>query len=275
MTTELTLDSLASTINDRHRRALSLAGSALEYARECGQALNEAKGQVPHGAWQSWLANNCPGISDRQTQKYMQVERQWDFIAAANVDGLATIDGALARIAEQKPMSNAPPEAHVPEETYTDTDHSTQCEERSDPESSVTSPTLLDVELDTERSDPQESHPPAQKRDALKRPVPDQFIEPYETGRKLKQFIRKLNGLRTRIEGYDCGQGADATGIGEAFTHLKDFQDAVQSMIYHTECPRCHETTNRDCKLCSGAGWVPESRTCLFSDHERDWLGIP
>jgi hypothetical protein len=77
---EPTLKSLAAKICDRHRRAQSLAESAIRYAKEAGEALLEAKGQLPHGSFLPWLADNFPDISTRQLNRYMQVTRDWDEI---------------------------------------------------------------------------------------------------------------------------------------------------------------------------------------------------
>jgi hypothetical protein len=45
----------------------------VERAIKLGKALNQAKGQVPHGAWLPWLKEYCPEVSERTAQRYMRL----------------------------------------------------------------------------------------------------------------------------------------------------------------------------------------------------------
>ncbi len=46
--------------------------AALKHALRAGELLSEAKGQLPHGAFGPWLAENFAG-SDRTARAYMRV----------------------------------------------------------------------------------------------------------------------------------------------------------------------------------------------------------
>ena len=53
--------------------ATNLQG-AVEHGIACGQLLLEAKAQLAHGEWLSWLAENC-NVSPRSARLYMQLWR--------------------------------------------------------------------------------------------------------------------------------------------------------------------------------------------------------
>ena len=69
------LRSLAAKIRAEHGKATASAINALEHAVKAGRLLIEAKGAVDHGKWLPWLKANCPEISDRTVQAYMQVAK--------------------------------------------------------------------------------------------------------------------------------------------------------------------------------------------------------
>lgn len=78
--TPIELYSLAAVIEQHHAEASILAKDAkskafdaIKSALLCGQALNKAKGMVPHGQWLRWLGENCKDIEDRTAQKYMRL----------------------------------------------------------------------------------------------------------------------------------------------------------------------------------------------------------
>lgn len=110
------LDSLAVQINEAHAAAERDAHSALAQARKAGDLLHQAKGELPHGEWGTWLRNNC-SVSERQAQKYMRVATHWPEIK----DKAESLRAALEVLADPKgdpnptrgadlkrPKSNAP-----------------------------------------------------------------------------------------------------------------------------------------------------------------------
>jgi hypothetical protein len=78
------LDALAATASAAHERAQAAARSSAGYARECGEALANAKSLLPHGQWLPWLRQHVPTVSERLAQYYMRVARRWDELQAAN-----------------------------------------------------------------------------------------------------------------------------------------------------------------------------------------------
>ena len=68
------LNTLATHINEEHRRCEEAFRSTLEHALRAGELLIEAKDGVPHGSWEAWLADNFDG-SLRTAQAYMRVAR--------------------------------------------------------------------------------------------------------------------------------------------------------------------------------------------------------
>jgi len=65
----------ADSINEAHRLAKASAETAVEHAIRCGQLLIERKSQIPHGDWQTWVAENCE-FSERQSRRYVQAAKR-------------------------------------------------------------------------------------------------------------------------------------------------------------------------------------------------------
>jgi hypothetical protein len=57
----------------------------------CGGYLLQAKEQNGHGNWITWLAENCPDISERMAQRYMRVARELPKLNLANPTRLSDI----------------------------------------------------------------------------------------------------------------------------------------------------------------------------------------
>ena len=74
---------LAGSINAAYAQAGAQATDAKQNARiaveralECGQLMTRQKRALPHGAWQTWLATNCPTISAPTARRYMMLARR-------------------------------------------------------------------------------------------------------------------------------------------------------------------------------------------------------
>lgn len=76
---------LAAEINSEHQKGVEALKVAVLHFRAAGKSLREAKQQVPHGEWQSWLKKNFKG-SPETAQVYMKVDRNWDKRLAGAVD---------------------------------------------------------------------------------------------------------------------------------------------------------------------------------------------
>lgn len=66
------LDGIAERINDAVFNAESAARSAVQYALEAGELLNQAKQKVGHGEWLNWLGSNIK-LAPRTCQAYMRL----------------------------------------------------------------------------------------------------------------------------------------------------------------------------------------------------------
>jgi Protein of unknown function (DUF3102) len=69
------LAKLADRINKSHADFVAFGEDMVERAMTIGDLLIEAKDKTPHGRWQPWLRDNCPRISERTAQVYMQLAR--------------------------------------------------------------------------------------------------------------------------------------------------------------------------------------------------------
>jgi Protein of unknown function (DUF3102) len=80
------LRNLATRIKAAH----AAVGSAMRHAIEAGQLLIEAKKQVPHGAWLSWLEQKCE-MRERTAQAYMRIARQLEQLDDAKAQRVADL----------------------------------------------------------------------------------------------------------------------------------------------------------------------------------------
>ena len=69
---QLTLFDLATIANQEHALARQAFVSTLEHAIRAGEALSEAKAQLPHGEWLPWLDANFDA-TNRTAQMYMRL----------------------------------------------------------------------------------------------------------------------------------------------------------------------------------------------------------
>jgi N6-adenosine-specific RNA methylase IME4 len=67
------LAKLATQINAEHQAVIGAVKRGIEHAFAAGELLLEAKAKVGHGGWLSWLAENCPDVSERSAQRYMKL----------------------------------------------------------------------------------------------------------------------------------------------------------------------------------------------------------
>lgn len=95
------LAALASQINAEHTAAAAAFVTGIDRARACGELLLHAKRLCAHGQWLPWLERNCPGVGNRQAQKYMRLARNWEKLKLANANSGAhlPINAALAELA--------------------------------------------------------------------------------------------------------------------------------------------------------------------------------
>jgi predicted transcriptional regulator len=80
---EKSLGKLAEEINAEHRACEAALRSGLRHAVRAGELLTEAKEQVKHGEWGTWLSANFGG-SERTAQAYMRVWREMPKLEGAN-----------------------------------------------------------------------------------------------------------------------------------------------------------------------------------------------
>ncbi len=84
------LATLAEQINAEHRACDDAFRSGLRHAVNAGSLLAEAKAQVEHGQWGSWLEDNFEG-SPRTAQAYMKVAREVPNLDAAKAQRVADL----------------------------------------------------------------------------------------------------------------------------------------------------------------------------------------
>jgi hypothetical protein len=82
------LSDLAPRIREAHQAAEANRQSAVASAIMVGQLLEEARAQVPHGEWLSWLERNT-GLSQRTAQRYLRYAKHADELKDAAVIDLS------------------------------------------------------------------------------------------------------------------------------------------------------------------------------------------
>jgi len=74
------LTELATRANRAHKACERAVNSALQHARDCKQALLEAKATGGHGHFEDWIGEHCR-FSVRMARRYMTIAKGWDVIA--------------------------------------------------------------------------------------------------------------------------------------------------------------------------------------------------
>lgn len=100
------LDTLAAQINSAHVQFQEKYKTSLVLAYQIGGLLVQAKAQVAHGGWLSWIEENC-AFGERTAQTYMKVFRQWDTVSKSAETADLTIDGALQLLSEKNDVLEA------------------------------------------------------------------------------------------------------------------------------------------------------------------------
>jgi Protein of unknown function (DUF3102) len=96
---EKSLGKLAEEINAEHQACEEALRSGLRHAVRAGELLTEAKGQIKHGEWGRWVAENFEG-SERTAQAYMRVWRELPKLKGANPQRVTDLSfrGALEEL---------------------------------------------------------------------------------------------------------------------------------------------------------------------------------
>src|SRR5205814_1603457 len=74
-----TLDQLAATANDAHRRCFKAGREMVEYAIQAGEALIIVKNDVRHGDWLKWVGEHFEASVDT-AENYMLVARNSELV---------------------------------------------------------------------------------------------------------------------------------------------------------------------------------------------------
>lgn len=97
---QISLDSLATRINDKYAMSLHHQEQALIYAAQCGDELIQAKKLCKHGEWVPWVESNC-NVQQTQANRYMRLATEMPELLTPNcawTHNLPTITAALALI---------------------------------------------------------------------------------------------------------------------------------------------------------------------------------
>lgn len=79
-------------INAAAKKALEATSAAAKAAIEVGRLLSEAKEEVPHGQWESWIKENL-SFGPRQARRYLEIYRDRDAVMErVATDGVFILD---------------------------------------------------------------------------------------------------------------------------------------------------------------------------------------
>lgn len=99
----MSLSTLATEIVAEHEACERASKSAVEHAVRCGELLIEAKGEVEHGQWLLWLAENFPAHINTASN-YMRLAAN-----SQRVVNSGSIREALADLAAPRPAPTPSP----------------------------------------------------------------------------------------------------------------------------------------------------------------------
>ena len=73
---QVSLRELADRANSAHGMVNKHGGAMFVSAKDAGLVLSEARELSPHGAWMSWLAENCK-FSHTTAMRYIAISENW------------------------------------------------------------------------------------------------------------------------------------------------------------------------------------------------------
>ena len=86
----IVITELGGLIRTEISAATAAARSAVEHAVRAGELLIEAKAQVTHGEWGSWLETNVE-VADRTARTYMALARRWEKLSESKRQRVADL----------------------------------------------------------------------------------------------------------------------------------------------------------------------------------------
>jgi Protein of unknown function (DUF3102) len=100
---------LAAGANAEHANVAQHQRLALDHAIKAGSLLSAAKDRVRHGEWIPWLLQNCPTISRRTANVYMQLYRHQAELKCADAPAHLTVDDALKVVTKKRATGDSAP----------------------------------------------------------------------------------------------------------------------------------------------------------------------
>ena len=110
------LPGLAKRINAAHAACMASARDAVAKAIAVGRLRAEAKDQVRHGEWGSWVIEHCT-FGVREAQHYMKTYQERDRLEAKSETGvshLTSLRSAVISLAEPRPAAEEPQRVVTP-----------------------------------------------------------------------------------------------------------------------------------------------------------------
>jgi hypothetical protein len=93
---------IAARIKIEHQAVAASLRQSVHHAIAAGELLLQAKKQVAHGKWLSWLGEHCSELSERSAQAYMKLARNKTEIPNPQLTADLTIDAALKSLSKPK-----------------------------------------------------------------------------------------------------------------------------------------------------------------------------
>lgn len=121
---------------------------------------------------------------------------------------------------------------------------------------------------------PQPKPPDPPMLDALGGTVPANLEAVFREVTTFKGIGQRIGKLHNELKEIAESEAGACLPLPEIHKVVSDFKAAVKFARPYTECPRCRRKPMKECKLCSGLGWITEM-TFRRSKTEADekWLG--
>lgn len=166
----------------RFRTAVQVAA---EHAMKVGQLLIRAKGLLPHGEWEPWLAENAPGLSPRTARRWMSGAKRPPMADLATGDRAMSPQEAIRflthspdRVKAKRPAAKEKTRTVSHDEVHRESDLDAGDDDDDDEES-----------INQDATDDQESEEPASGKP--ERNIPDALLQTSTTLAKQLADARK------------------------------------------------------------------------------------
>lgn len=244
----------ASEIKKLHGEICCAARTSLDKAIRIGELLADAKGNVKHGEWLSFV-KTLP-FSERTARNYMRVYEEREGLKSATVADLTE----AYRLLEEPKTPSLPSDSEPPQEE--DTPHIRTADEElaeppAPPQAQSAPPPPVPPAPAPMQSKPQT---PAPEHDKTNWEIPWPLVPLWNRGQEARDLLHVISGIRSALkQAQESGDVLYAeVNFSSALANLDQCYADVKRAVPFAVCPTCQGQHTSNCTLCKRRGLISQ-----------------